>query len=365
MRLLPTAAVLLGLLAGPIASSSARVPFGFLGMSVDGPMLAPALDAPTQFGRMTAVGVESVISEVNWNVIQPQADVAPDFARTDRIVLAAAARGMSVLENVLYAPRWAAVHPGKGASPPEPADYARFLRELIARYGPNGTLWAEHPEVPRLPVRDWQVWNEPTAVGFWSEQPYVKGYVRLLRASHAAIRAADPGARVILAGLTFKSWQDLATLYKAGIGGLFDALSLHPYTLRVQDVLAIITANRKVMRAHGDASKPILVTELSWPSAKSATHQHYGYEQTEQGEAAKLREAFPKLAAQRRHLGIQRVYWSTWLTKDTGHDTFDYSGLNKLRGGRVVAKPALAAYRQSALALEGCARKGATAARCG
>ena len=102
--------------------------------------------------------------------------------------------------------------------------------------------------------------------------------MRLLRAAHTAIKAADPGARVVLAGLTFKSWQDLDTLYKAGIHGLFDAVSLHPYTLRVQDVIAIIQQNRIVMRRHGDGGKPILVTELSWPSAKGVTHQHYGYE---------------------------------------------------------------------------------------
>jgi hypothetical protein len=365
MRLLATAAVLVGLLATPAAGEAATVPFGFFGMSVDGPMLAPAVDLTTQFGRMTSVGAESVITEVNWNVIQPQQDTPPDFSRTDRIVLAAAARGMSVLDNVLYAPRWAATDPGNGASPPKPALYAQFLRELIARYGPNGTLWAEHPEVPKIPVRDWQVWNEPPSKGFWSVQPFAKPYVALLRQAHAAIRSADPGARVILAGLTFKSWQDLTTLYKAGAHGLFDAVSLHPYTLQVNAVKWIIGQNRKVINAHGDRRLPILVTELSWPSAKGTTHQHYGYEQTEQGEAAKLREAFPKLAAARTRLGIERVYWSTWLTTDTGHNTFDYSGLNKLRKGKIVAKPALAAYRQSALKLEGCTRKGATVARCG
>ncbi|MCW2966345.1 MAG: endo,4-beta-xylanase [Solirubrobacteraceae bacterium] len=365
MRLLATAAVLVGLLAAPATGAAATVPQGFFGMSVDGPMLSSTIDAGTQFGRMTAVGVESVISEVNWNVMQPDKDVAPDFARTDRIVLAAAARGMSVLENVLYAPAWAAVNPKNGASPPEPGPYSQFLRELIARYGPSGSLWTEHPEVPKIPVRDWQVWNEPTAKGFWSEQPYAKAYVQLLRQSHAAIKAADPGARVILAGLTFKSWKDLGTLYKTGAHGLFDAVSLHPYTLKVNDVKWIIKQNRDVMNAHGDRRLPILVTELSWPSAKGVTTQDYGYEQTEKGEAAKLREAFTKLAAARTRLGIQRVYWSTWLTKDTGHNTFDYSGVNKLRGGKIVAKPALAAYRQSALRLEGCKHKGATAARCG
>jgi arabinogalactan endo-1,4-beta-galactosidase len=365
MRLLPTAAVLVGLLVAPATSAAASVPFGFFGVSADGPLLASSVDVTGEFGRMTSIGAESIITEVNWNFMQPQADQPPDFTRTDRIVLAAAARGMPVLDDVLYAPAWAAVDPSKGASPPKPGAYVRFLQELIARYGPGGTLWSEHPEVPKLPVRDWQIWNEPQAAGFWSKQPYVKDYVALLRRAHAAIKAADPGARVILAGLTRRSWQELGKLYKAGARPLFDAVSLHPYTLQVDNVKWIIKLNRKLMNAHGDRHKPILVTELSWPSAKGKTSQHYGYEVTEQGEAAKLREAFAKLAAARTALGVQRVYWSSWVTKDSGHFTFDYAGLNKLRNGRIVAKPALAAYRRSALKLEGCKRKGATAARCG
>src|SRR5205085_8385259 len=108
--------------------------------------------------------------------------------------------------------------------------YADFLTAAIGRYGPKGTLWAEHPEVARRPIRDWQVWNEPSHEGFWSIQPFAERYVSLLRAARTAIKSADPGGRVVLAGLVYDSWTQLGLLYKAGARGLFDVLSLHPYT---------------------------------------------------------------------------------------------------------------------------------------
>ena len=35
-----------------------------------------------------------------------------------------------------------------------------IFRALVGRYGPAGSLWAERPELPRIPIRAWQVFNE-------------------------------------------------------------------------------------------------------------------------------------------------------------------------------------------------------------
>jgi hypothetical protein len=269
------------------------------------------------------------------------------------------------MANVLYAPRWAAVDPASAASPPQPGKYAGFLRTLIQRYGPDGAFWAAHPGVAALPIRDWQVWNEPPSKGFWSKQPFAKRYVDLLKAARFAIKLTDPGARVVLAGLTWRSWEDIAKIYKAGGQGLFDAVSLHPYTKRPVDVVAIIQAVRKVMAANGDGALPVLVTELSWPSAKGRSRDHYGYEVTPAEQAARIREVLPLLARARTRLRLERVYWFSWLSSDTGRYTFDYSGLRTIRGTTIRDKPGLAAFRSGALALEGCRAKGRTAKRCG
>ncbi|MFL5845357.1 MAG: cellulase family glycosylhydrolase [Solirubrobacteraceae bacterium] len=365
MRRTAALVAFLCLLAAPSAGAATRVPFGFFGMSVEGALFRHDVDQAQEFGQMTHAGVESVLTEVNWNFLQPREDEEPDFTRIDRVVLNAAQRGMRVMTNVLYAPRWAAVDKSEPASPPDPQKYAQFLIKLVKRYGPNGGFWLFHPEVKAQPIRDWQVWNEPPSTGFWSIQPFANRYVELLKAARFAIKATDPTARVVLAGLTFKSWEDIEKIYKAGGQGLFDVVSLHPYTKRPQDVLAIVQAVRKVMGAYGDARLPVLITELSWPTAKGKRSNNYGYEVTPKQQAARIREVVPLLVGARKRLRIERVYWFSWLSTDKPGSTFDFSGLRRITGTKITSKPGLAAWRSSTLRYEGCAAKGATAKRCG
>lgn len=275
------------------------------------------------------------------------------FAEIDRLVAAAAARRIEVLPVVLFAPAWAKRRPGDFAAPPrDPADYAAFLTVLAERYGPGGGFWAERPALPRLPIRDWQLWNEPTMPGFWSEQPFARPYVALLRAARPALRRVDPRARVVLGGLVYDSPAALRAIYRAGGRKHFDVAAVHPFTLHVSGVGRLIERARATMRSSGDARKPLVVSELSWPSAKGRVKFGYGYEQTERGQAARVAQALPYLARRRRELRIESVYWYTWLTRETDRSyPFDYAGLRRLEGGRVVAKPALAAYRRAALRL--------------
>ena len=43
-----------------------------------------------------------------------------------------------------------------------------------------------------------------------------KEYGAMVRASRAALRKADPGAKLVLAGMTNFAWEDLAKLFKHG-----------------------------------------------------------------------------------------------------------------------------------------------------
>jgi hypothetical protein len=355
MRITTALLVALALAAAAPAAAKRVVPRGFFGVSAGGVIFDPRTDVPLEFDRMASVGVESVITDFAWSVEQPRPGTPPDFSRTDPIVMQAARHRLPVLAVVVFAPPWGAVDPSNLASPPKPKPYAAYLRAAIGRYGPHGSFWRAHPHVPRDPVRDWQVWNEPSHAGFWSMQPFAKRYVALLRVAHRAIKGADPGARVVLAGLVYDSWTQLRELYAAGAKGYFDAVSLHPYTLELKNVIEVLRRDRAVLDAHGQRRVPMLVTELSWPSSVGHTHSRYGYEVTEKGQAAKLRAAFPRLAALRRRLGIERVYWFSWLTADADpYYPFDYAGLRKLtKNGPPKSKPAYFAYREAALRLEG------------
>ena len=371
-------AALLGMPAG--AAAAERVPASFFGVVAEPELLADRALAPAgatlegEVREMSRTGIGSVRASFFWAHVQPHrtwADVPEagrggftdvggrpfHFAETDRLVAAAAARRIAVMPVLLFAPAWAQRRPGEFAfaSPPrDPADYAAFATVLAERYGPGGSFWAERPELPPLPIRDWQLWNEPTMPGFWSDQPFAKHYVALLKAARRALRRVDPRARAVLAGLVYDSPAALRAIYKAGGRGHFDVAAVHPFTKEVAGAGKLIERARAAMAAHGDRRKPLLVTELSWPSAQGRVKFGYGYEQTERGQAERVRAALPYLARRRRELGIERVYWYTWLTRETDRAyPFDYAGLRRLERGRVVAKPALAAFRRTALELQG------------
>jgi hypothetical protein len=285
--------------------------------------------------------------------------IPTDFSRIDRVVATAAARNMSVLPVILYAPQWDAKHPGDDASPPRGTSaYADFAALLVRRYGPSGSFWSEHPGLSAKPIRAWQIWNEPSTTFFWSDQPGAKAYVDLLKAARRSITGADPGAQIVLAGLPNRSWDALQDLYDAGAGGNFDVAAVHPFTLRVSGVLTILRRNRAVMRRNGDAKKPMVVTELSWPTAEGKVKTTYGFEVTEKGQAQRVETALPVLAENRRRLRLAGVYWYTWLTRDRNVDyPFDWAGLSRLSGRTIVRKPAYRALRKTALRIEGCAAK--------
>jgi hypothetical protein len=351
-RLVVLAALLALFIAAPAEARS--VPQGWLGVQVDGPLTAPGNPFGSEWDLMAASGVENVRAAFDWRAAQPQENGPIDFGPLDAIVMSAAARGLPVLPVVHRTPRWAAAHPGKGpaATPRGTGPYTRFLTALVGRYGPSGTLWAEQPGLPRLPIRDWQIWNEPNLTRYWSSQPFARGYVRLLRASRKALRAADPGSRTILAGLPNESWIALRKIYKAGGHGAFDVVALHPYTGRPHNVIRLIEFARKEMRHYGDRRKPVWLTELSWPASKGKTRGPKGFVTTERGQAARLKLALKLLAAKRKRLRIGRVYWYTWLSKEGSVSAFNWSGLRRQRGNRLVSARSLSVYRAAARRLE-------------
>jgi hypothetical protein len=334
------------------ASASAAVPRSFFGVMADGPLLGGRVSLAREQRIMRASGVGSVRVAVQWALMQPRAGGRPRFRALDRFVSGAARAGLDVLPVVLQTPAWAAQDPRDGASPPrDPRTYGRFLQALVARYGPRGSLWRGRGAPPRHPIRRWQVWNEPDLTKYWSAPgPWQRGYVRLLRTARASLKRADPGAKVVLAGLTNRSWIDLRKVYSAGGRGLFDIAAAHPFSRRVSNVVKIVGLVRQEMARAGDARTPLLVTELSWTSGLGRATQTYGWETSEAGQASRLRSALTRLAADRARFRLLGVYWYTWLSPRIGRsDSFAYSGLRRLNGaGRPVSKPALAAFRSVA-----------------
>jgi hypothetical protein len=343
-------AAALVLLVGAAAPASAKVPRDWLGVMVDGPMADPAFDAADEWRRLGNSGAGHVRAEFSWARAQPAGPGTTDLGASDAVVLAAAREGVGVLPVVHRTPGWAATTGAGEASPPRRTAFAAYMRALVARYGPSGTLWDEHPELPARPIRRWQIWNEPNLDAYWSRQPFARSYVQLLRSARSALRAADGGARVVLAGLPNRSWTALRSIYRAGGRGAFDAVALHPYTGKPGHVVKLVRLARREMARHGDTRKPVWITELSWPATKG-THRSVGFETSNAGQAKRLRRTLRLLAAERRRLRIGRVCWYTWLSVEEGPSAFGWSGLRRIRDGQRVSAPALKAFVQTGRAL--------------
>jgi hypothetical protein len=388
----PLTVVLLLVALVPAAEAKRRVPKGFIGTMLDGPLIEPGFTYGGELDVMVKSGVESIRSAFYWSDAQPygrfedvpQAErsryrnvdgVPTDFRQLDRMVTGTAKRRIRVLPVIVRAPAWAAKYPGAQSSPPSNrAAYARFAKALVLRYGPRGSFWREHPGIKPLPIRRWQLWNEPNLRYFWTDQPFTVGYVPLLRSAHSAIKRADPGAKVILGGIFGFAEKYLAQIYRAGGRRYFDGVAIHPFTRRPRGIITILRRVRRVMRTYGDRRKALQITEFTWPSAKGKTSRVFGWEQTERGQAARIRETFSLLLRYRRSLRLTGVYYYTWLTRDRiveqdrvlgTADSFRWAGLRRLqRDGSIVSKPALRTFRRTALRLEGCASKNRIASRC-
>jgi hypothetical protein len=350
-RVAPLAALLAALLvlAAPGAATARTTPRGFFGVMVNGVLDAPSVDLGAESATMRRSGVESERFEIPWDLVEARQGQF-DWRATDRKVAAAARNRIDVLGLVVRTPAWAATIPGQPFAPPrDPATYAAFLRTLIARYGPRGSFWSENPSLPRDPVRHWQIWNEPNiAINFVGVRSWPATYARLLRAAYRAVHGADSGARVVMAGLANFSWRDLARAYRAGVRGSFDVAAVHPFSGRPSNSVKITRLNRDVMNRNGDGRKPIWLTELTWSSAKGKkTPLTQNWETTEAGQAQRLRQAYALYVRARRSLRLGRIFWYTWATVDrASKNSFDYSGLRtQVPGGRIVDKPALAAFR--------------------
>jgi hypothetical protein len=366
-------------------AAKAPVPYGFVGMDADGPLLTPGnhLNLSRQLDTMVASGVDSVRVAFNWAAAQPYKSwtdvpldqatnfvdvggVPTNFTATDAIVGLAAARGLTVLPTVLYAPDWDAAANRDGVAPPKTTGpYAAFLKALVHRYGPHGTFWSGTIGTP-LPVRMWQIWNEPN-LGYYWPQPFARSYLKLLGAAHDAIKQADPGARVVLGALTNFAWKSLIQIEKLpGARREFDVISVNGFTSTPSKEIVYLQLVRRAANRAGDRSKPILATEVSWPSARGQSPQHFDWNTTEGGQARDITALLPMLAANREQLRLMGFYYYTWMGEEfRGAPAFQFAGLFGLRkNGQVNSKPAYSAFRSSALALEQCRQKARVATRC-
>jgi hypothetical protein len=336
------AGLTLSLASPPSAGARATAPRGFFGVVPQGVLTA------ADFSRMRGV-VGTLRIPIAWSKVEPRPGEL-DFAGLDAIVSAAAAAGVRVLPFVYGTPAWLERDP---ARPPLSAKglaaWTGFLRVLVQRYGPGGDLWAGSPR--SLPIRQWQIWNEPNFLLFWRPRPSPAGYARLLRASARVVRAEDPRAQIVAGGLApveggMLPWTFLRKLYGVpGVRGSFDLAAVHPYSSTLGGMTYQVRKARQVMAAGGDGGKPLLVSELGVASDSLLPTT---FNRGSKGQASFLARAYRLLIGARARWHIAGVEWYAWrdMPGPDPHCVFcEYAGLFDASGR---AKPAWRALRRVA-----------------
>jgi polysaccharide biosynthesis protein PslG len=276
LRALLLVGVLLAL-SHSAAASAAPIPSDFFGVS--SPELisrTPAQRAPVLADQRTA-GVRVIRQLFDWSAIEPTKGTF-SWTSTDSFLTSAARAGTEVLPVVLYSPTWASSCPSattpRQCRPADNADYGAFLVTLIGRYGPDGSFWRSNPSVPKLPITAWQIWNEPNFPSFWGGAPNAAEYADMLKAVAPIIRAADPHAEIVSAGMpdslvrtAIRLVPYVTDLYANGVKGTFDDMGLHLYNNTPDLAVGLVDQTRAIMNANGDNAVPIWVTEWGWASS--------------------------------------------------------------------------------------------------
>lgn len=256
-----------------VASSPAQAASSGVGISPGGDLLwLSDADLARELDLYKATGMTMVRVDFDWPSIE-QVKGTMNWATTDRVVNAAAARGLQVLALPTYSPLWATSVAGNThAGPANPADFATFLTKAVQRYSSMG-------------VKTWEIWNEPNLTNFWAPKPDPAAYTALLKSAYQAVKAADPSAVVIAGALSpatdpadgsqIAPATYTTKMYASGAQGYFDALSVHPYcypampndtTTASWNTFQRLPLVHDVMAANGDGAKQIWLTEYGAPT---------------------------------------------------------------------------------------------------
>jgi len=311
------AVVSLAALAATSASADAPpppngAPTDFVGLVSDDAFAAPGDYRQQQLTTQASLGVRLLRQTFDWSQIEV-ARGRYDLSYYDGFVGDAARAGITILPILFRAPRFRGGKAGTIAYPPKRyADLGRFGAVLVRRYGPDGTFWSQNPDVPKLPIRSWQIWNEPNLKAYWGRAPNAKQYAKLLRAAAKPIKAADPSAEIVTAGMPESKIgvplkKFIPVLYRAGAKSAFDALAINPYGHTAAAVIRNIARARNLMRRFGDDA-PIWATEVGWSDSGPGGPQRVG----PQGQATQLGNLIGALLRDRSALNVRGFVYYQW-----------------------------------------------------
>ncbi len=242
-----------------------------------------ASTAPRLQQVTSQTGATWLREEFYWATIEPSPGVF-DFSYYDHYMAIAAAQGVHILAVLDDTPSWAGAD--WSTIPANAAAYAQFVSAFLARYGANGSFWAQNPSLGAASAVDAiEIYNEPY---FNSGSDYnPAAYAQVVKAAGAAAHAVDPGVQVLM-GAEMQSSRDaqgdwqwwVDALYAAvpDLNNYFDAVAMHDYGDQLSNLQPVVPGQPypnfgNVMRIsdlrqefvnHGAADKPFWLTETGW-----------------------------------------------------------------------------------------------------
>lgn len=238
------------------------------------------------------------------------------WLKYDHIVDLAEARGLQIIARLSNPPAWsraAGDELGTNAPPDDFNDFGDFAAAVAERY--------------RGRIRYYQVWNEPNGNEEWGLQDVdPEAFTELLCIAYGRIKAADPDAVVLAGALTPTVANDgrhmndlifLERMYAAGAGDCFDVMSAQGYGLwsgptdqRLRPTVINYPHNlflRDIMVRHGDAAKPIWISEMGWNTAPEDVRPDFG-RVTEEQQARYAVEGYRRAQEEWPWVGVNS-YW--------------------------------------------------------
>jgi hypothetical protein len=319
---LKRAALAIATIAAVVTPSAASAkPDPFYGVSSQTPLTSH------EVAKMKKAGIGTLRAILLWSGANPSRHGDYAWFGFDTTVADAARDGIEVLPFIYGTPRWVARgldhrHCGAcdGYAPRHRAAidaWKAFAGAAVERYGPGGAFWSEHPQLPRMPIRAWQIWNEQNSKSFYAPKPTVKGYAKLLGAAASAIRAHDRKADVVLGGMAelagsskaIPGHEYLHDLYdRRGAKRDFDGVAVHPYGATASSVEAQAELFARESRDAHDGGAGLWVTETGWGSSTGSNPLEVG----RSGQADRLGEVYRWFAHERNRLNVKTVIWFSW-----------------------------------------------------
>lgn len=259
-------------------------PFPSLTYSIQGFFWWDEGHTGTQLDWVQLMAFNTIKQTFAWRDLEPEPGQW-DFSQSDRLLGETERRGLHVVARLGQVPEWAVgvaiddsvrMESNKHDIPPANLeDWADYCGTLAERYAGR--------------IHAYQIWNEPNLSREWgSEEPDATAYTELLAACSEAIRATDPEAIIISAGLAPTGTHSalahrddiyLDALYRAGFQQYIDVVGVHapgyaPPAYGPDDAerdgqgrwatFRRVEDLRKIMIEHDDAARQMAILEMGY-----------------------------------------------------------------------------------------------------